>query len=142
MNERWQSRLRTAEAMIALGVARLLIATIPFRHWRRTLGGTDTGQASEIFTAHAKRLADHVDWAARLLPLSTKCLPRAMALSWMLRSRRIDHCVILAVRPAGHRGSDDQLHAWVEISETKLIGDLPGPWIETLRLGHEQCAGT
>jgi hypothetical protein len=80
-------------------------------------------------------LAAHVEWAARLLPFSTKCLPRAMALSWMLRSRRIDHFVVFAVRPPKLRESGDALHAWVEIGGERIIGDLPGPWLETLRLG-------
>jgi len=58
-----------------------------------------------------------------------------MAVSWILRRKRIDHAVVLAVRPAKKRKNDDVLHAWVEIEGTKIIGDVPGPWIETLRLG-------
>jgi len=27
------------------------------------------------------------------------------------------------------------LHAWVEVKGGTILGDLPGPWIETLRLG-------
>jgi hypothetical protein len=70
-----------------------------------------------------------------LLPVQTKCLPRAVALSWILRRRQIQHTLVFAVRPAGLRGSKDDLHAWVEVQGAKLIGDLPGPWLETLRLG-------
>jgi hypothetical protein len=58
-----------------------------------------------------------------------------MALSWFLRFRKIGHFVVFAVRPPGLRGTDDQLHAWVEIEGEKILGDLPGPWVETLRLG-------
>ena len=127
------SRLRTATAIAALCCARVLIATLPFDRWRNSLGGKkDVANPSP---ADARRFAAHVDWAARLLPFSTKCLPRAMALSWILRRKRIGHCVVFAVRPAGLRGADDQLHAWVEVSGEVILGDLPGPWVETLRLG-------
>jgi hypothetical protein len=33
------------------------------------------------------------------------------------------------------RGSEDDLHAWVEVNGNKVIGDLPGEWVETLRIG-------
>ena len=85
----------------------------------------------------ARRLASHVEWAAGRLPFSTKCLPRAMALSWILRSRNIAHCVVFAVRPPELRGSHDQLHAWVEVDGKAIIGNLPGPWVKTLRVGDE-----
>jgi aryl-alcohol dehydrogenase-like predicted oxidoreductase len=81
------------------------------------------------------RSAGHVEWAAVRLPFSTKCLPQAMALSWMLRRKGISHQLVLAARPAHLRDSADALHAWVEVDGTKIVGDLPGPWIETLRLG-------
>ena len=43
--------------------------------------------------------------------------------------------MVFAVRPEAMRDFPDPLHAWVEIDGAKLIGDLPGPWVETLRLG-------
>jgi len=33
------------------------------------------------------------------------------------------------------RGTADDLHAWVEVAGKTILGDLPGPWVETLRLG-------
>lgn len=142
MIERLRSRLRTAEAMTALCGARLLVATIPFKRWRHRLGGTAAQRASWPLATDAERLAAHVDWAARRLPFTIKCLPRAMALSWMLRSRGIAHSVVFAVRPAELRGDDDQLHAWVEWSGKIILGELPGPWVETLRVGAEPACGT
>lgn len=136
--ERWASRLRTATAMAALCRARLLVAALPFSRWRDRLGGTGRQSISAALAADARRYAAHVDWAAKLLPFPTKCLPRAMALSWILRSRGIGHCVVFAVRPAPQRRSDDQLHAWVEVAGEAILGELPGPWIETLRLGDRQ----
>jgi hypothetical protein len=119
--------------MTALTLARLVVAVFPFNRWRQTLGRS--GTAADADAVRAKRLAAHVEWAAKLLPFPTKCLPRAMALSWILRRRRIGHVVVFAVRPSNLRGSKDDLHAWVEVDGVKIIGDLPGPWLETLRLG-------
>lgn len=136
--DRWRSRLRTAGAMASLSWARLMVAAMPFSWWRDTLGGAETGEVANTDIARARRFAAHVEWASQLLPFPTKCLPRAMALSWILRSRRIDHCVVFAVRPVDQRGSDDQLHAWLEVGGEKIIGDLPGPWVEALRLGDSR----
>jgi hypothetical protein len=121
--------------MAALCRAQVVIAILPFRRWRNRLGATSDQPVSEAALADAQRLARHVEWAAKLLPFPTKCLPRAMALSWILRSRRIGHSLVFAVRPAPQRSLEDPLHAWVEIAGLKIIGDLPGPWVETLRLG-------
>jgi hypothetical protein len=118
--------------MAALARARFIVAVIPFDRWQHTLGWH--GQVSDAGLAIAERFARHVDWAGRWLPFETKCLPRAMALSWILRRKKIAHAVIFAVRPTERRGSDDDLHAWVEVGRRRILGDLPGPWVETLRL--------
>ena len=134
--DRWRGRLGTAEAMACLFAARLAVAAVPFARWRDSLGLPASGSpdSSERLEA-GRRLAGQVERAAVRAPFSTKCLPRAAALSWMLRRRRIGHAVVFAVRPEELRDSPDPLHAWVEVEGVKIIGDLPGPWVETLRLG-------
>ncbi|MFL6786781.1 MAG: lasso peptide biosynthesis B2 protein [Sphingomicrobium sp.] len=134
--ERWRSKARTATAMVMLCYARLLVAWVSLARWRDSLGwhSLAAGNPPDALTI-SRKLADHVEWAAVRLPLQTKCLPRAIALSWMLRREQIGHAVVIAVRPADLRGSADALHAWVEVDSQKILGDLPGPWIETLRLG-------
>jgi hypothetical protein len=125
--------------MAALCRARLLVAFVPFRRWRDGLGGASAipdGEANADCVAEGRRLARQVDWAATRLPFPTKCLPRAMALSWMLRSRGIRHLLVFAARPSAKRRSEDAIHAWVEIAGTKVIGDLPGPWLVMLQLGE------
>lgn len=119
--------------MMRLCRACLLVAFIPFHRWRHGLGFA--GEKPGTFeVARARRLAADLEWGARRLPFSTKCLPRAMALSWMLRNKTISHSVIVAVRPPELRESPDALHAWVEVAGQAILGDLPGPWIETARL--------
>ena len=117
--------------MALLCRARLLIAWTPLERWRSTLGETRGDSAPDA----AKQLARQVDRGAGWLPFETKCLPRAIALSWMLRRERIRHGVVIAVRPPQARERGDALHAWVEVDGERVIGDLPGPWVETLRLG-------
>ncbi|MEO7364953.1 MAG: lasso peptide biosynthesis B2 protein [Sphingomicrobium sp.] len=128
--ELWPHRRRVATAIALLCRARILIAAVPLERWRQTLGD-DGGAAS---AAEARKLAKQVERAAAWLPFETKCLPRAMALSWMLRRERIRHALVFAVRPAALRDAADGLHAWIEADGDKVIGDLPGPWVETLRL--------
>jgi hypothetical protein len=128
----WLSRLRTLRAMGALTIARLTVRFLRFDRWSHTLGKRRLGNAR---IPEAQGIARQVEWAASRLPFELKCLPRAMALSWMLRAKGIGHLVVFAVRPAELRDSGDALHAWVEIDGTKVIGDLAGPWFETLRLG-------
>lgn len=107
---------------------------VPLARWRRFLGLSAGASRKDVEIARAA--AADVEWGAKRLPFETKCLPRAMAVSWLLRRKRIGHAVVVAVRPPEMRGSDDALHAWVEVAGETLVGDLPGPWIETLRLGE------
>ena len=119
--------------MTSLARARLEIAVLPFARWRRSLGYAAVGGDR----VEAQLWASHVRWAAQLTPAQMKCLPQAMALSRLLRARRIGHSLVFAVRPSDMRQNADALHAWVELDGEKIIGDLPGPWIQTLRLGAE-----
>lgn len=64
----------------------------------------------------------------------SKCLPRAIALSRMLRRRGIAHRLVIAARPAGARNGADDLHAWIEMGGTIVLGELPGNWIQVLGL--------
>ena len=123
-------RLLTLQAMGALCLARLLIAWVPLRMWRGSLGAP---RESASDARQVQFLAGRVERAAARLPFATKCLPRAMALSWMLRRYRLEHAVVLAIRPAGQRTRDETLHAWVETAQGIVLGDLPGPWHEVYK---------
>lgn len=131
--EVWRLRWRTGQAMVLLAAARLLVALVPFHLWRTSLGGRAPGTGKGN-PAHAIRLAHHVERAGQRLPFATKCLPRAMALSWMLRRRGIAHVISFAIRPPQDRGGADGLHAWVAVSGTIILGDLPGPWAVVHRI--------
>jgi hypothetical protein len=135
----WRERIATLRAVTALCGARLLIVFLPFRVWRSSLGHASSHipERHGQLVAEGERLASHVEWAAHRLPFAAECLPQAMALSWLLRRRAIRHVLVFAVRPAGLRSAPDTLHAWIEIDGVTVLGELPGPWVQTLRLGGE-----
>lgn len=131
-SETWRLRSRTSQAMALLVAARLAVRLVKLERWRGQLGLA--GNTSDADVAEARRLARHVERAAGRLPLETKCLPRAIALSRMLRHRKISHRLVIAARPAEVRSGADDLHAWVELGETIVLGELPGEWLPVLRL--------
>lgn len=122
-------RLLTAEAMALLPLARMLVAKVQMKHWRGSLGAIDAktisvgdgdaNDADPVFM-DALCIARHVERAADRLPFETKCLPRAMALQWMLRRREIATRLVIA-RSVTRRDSDEW-HAWVERGGEMLIG--------------------
>lgn len=139
--EAWRLRRLTLEAMARLCAAWMLVRFVPLARWRGQLGRTvppgaaDTAPGADPETsAEARRLALHVERAAARLPFETKCLPRAIALTRMLRARGLPYCLRIAARPPNERDGTDDLHAWVEVSGVKVIGDLPGNWVVLLNL--------
>lgn len=139
--ETWRLRRLTLEAMLRLGAARVLVRFVPLRFWRNRLGRAapasapdGTAAADHAAIAEARRLALHVERAATRLTFSTKCLPRAIALAGMLRHRGLHYSLRIATRSAQDRGGSNDLHAWVEVGGTKVIGDPPGNWVILLNL--------
>ena len=125
--------------MLVLSTAQLAVIIVPFRRWRERLGtkirdGSE-GRLERSAVEEGQRTAAVVERAAERLPFHTKCLPRAVAVSWLLRRKNLPHSVVFAARPSHLRDSADTLHAWVEVNGAKIMGELPGPWLETLRLG-------
>lgn len=131
-SDTWHLRSRTLEAIAWLFAARLAVGFVRIERWRGHLGLAGIPHKTDI--AEAKRLARHVDRAAGRLPFQSKCLPRAVALSRMLRRRGIAHRLVIAARPANARNGSDDLHAWVELAGVIVLGNLPGNWISVLGL--------
>ena len=133
---RWY--LTVAEAAALLLLARLLVAGPRLGYWRTWLGplierGASTGPATVDY-----RLAHAVERAARRLPGVYKCLPRALALHWMLRRRQRPSELVIAVLPGPRRGTIDDLHAWVEMTGAVLIGELDLPFRPVGRFGGDR----
>jgi hypothetical protein len=89
------------------------------------------------------RLAAAVERAAARLPLTLLCLPRAMALHWLLHREHRPGTLLLGVLPGAARGTLDDLHAWVECDGAVLVGWSEKPYrmlaafaFSTSRKGH------
>ena len=130
---RW--RLLVAEAALLLLAARLLVASLQLRWWRRWLGPMAAGPGTALANDGDRRLARAVERAARRLPGNSKCLPQAMALHWMLARRSRPAQLVIAVLPGAVRGGLDDLHAWVECGAEILIGALDQPFRPLVRFG-------
>ena len=125
--ERWRARGETIEAMLLLALARLLVARVPLGRWRASLGEAVAPIAGAALlrldvNAGPRQLAGAVARAAARLPGESLCLPRAMALHWLLRRRGLGSELQIGVRPHQARGGIGDLHAWVVRDGEVLIG--------------------
>ena len=124
---RWGARGATLEAMVGLGVARLLIARVRFGRWRAWLGAPVAAQTGDPTlrldnNLARRRLARAVARGAARLPGESRCLAQAMALQWMLRRRGLGGVIHLGVLPGDKRGGLDDHHAWVTHANEVLVG--------------------
>ena len=116
----WGERALLAEALVALGVASLMLAVIPFRRVMalvRPAAARPTAAAEEARVIALVRAA--IMACARRVPWRALCLEQALASQWMLRRRRIAATVHYGVGRADDRL---QAHAWVRTSRFDVIG--------------------
>lgn len=106
------------EALVCLGLARLLLRTLPFR---RILAWTDSLQKIRPITGsrEPEGLARMVRAAARHTPWRSLCLEQAMAGRVMLRRRGYSSRLHLGV---GKSGETLEAHAWLECDGEILLG--------------------
>lgn len=82
----------------------------------RLLPAPNRAAADGDLLARAEHIAALFVAVANLHPMRTTCLPRAVALWWLLRRARIDAQIVLGVQPVRqHRASSIAAHAWVEV---------------------------
>jgi Transglutaminase-like superfamily len=109
------------EAAVTLTLASLRLAVVPDRGTARLLGRLDTvpppDHESEIDPAAAMRIGRAVDQLAGVLPWHPVCLPRTIAVTAMLRRRRITCRAHLGIVTANKTA-----HAWVTVGRTVVQG--------------------
>lgn len=116
-----ERRALSIEAVIALGVARLLVLTLPIR-WiaprlepQAALAGNEAA-SEEIL----REIGRAVRTAASKTPWHSACLAQALAGKWMLARRRVRGSIRLGV------AKDDEgklrAHAWLFAGDTILTG--------------------
>ncbi len=132
----WRWRMLVGEGMLRLTLAKLLVAAVPLRHWRRLLGPVRGPQAAAPQPDQAALvLARAVVRGAARLPFETKCLPRAIALHTMLRRCDLPSLLVIGVLDPSQRGTIEDLHAWVESGGIVVIGALDQPFHPLVRFG-------
>lgn len=142
-----KSRLQVLRAASFIAVARFLVRMVPLHVWRASVGEVVAATASASASANssgdagvgapglvrilqnsdpeklalARWLGRCVDRAAGYLPGTSRCLPRAVALHWMLRLKGIPAQTVIAFK-IGDRSGADAYHAWVELDGEMVIG--------------------
>jgi len=113
------------EASALLVWARLLIAFVPLRHWRKQFGelaahGASHPALSEAERETARLVVHAIDRAGRNLPFAFICLPRALAARWMLARRGVDSQLYIGVGRSD--AGETSLHAWLKAGEDWITG--------------------
>ena len=111
------------EAGVWLGVARLVLLTLPFR-WIKRGWGEPQALSAEKSEGTPPELLERVSWAvataSRNLPWDCLCLAQAMAAKAMLKRRGISSTLYLGVAKDGTAPSLS--HAWLTCGEQVLTG--------------------
>lgn len=122
--KRLRGHARVAQAAVLLLIARGLVAAVPMRFWRGSLGTIvpqDTPAAARDVPPAMYPIVSAVERATLRLPLHFKCLPRAMAVQWMAHQRG----VACTLRIGIDREHEEQLHAWIDCGAVTVIGRVP-----------------
>jgi Transglutaminase-like superfamily len=123
-------RMMVVEAILLLGIARLIVLTVPFRLMVQLLSHTpDKGAAGP---ALLERIGWAITVAARNVPWNAVCLPQAIAAKAMLARRGWGASFHLGV------GFNNQgkliAHAWLLAGDTVVVGAAGIPDVTPLQL--------
>ena len=123
----WRARAHIAEAAFLLIYARILIGHVRFGRWRASLGriGAAPPAAPPPAPVDVYHLAHAVDRAGARLRYPFKCLPRAMALHWMLKRRGIGSTLAIGIAKGQAGEQLHDLHAWVVVGDKTVLGADP-----------------
>lgn len=113
-------RLMVIEAACLLGLARMLVITLPFRWVAKAL----TRKTPENEFEMPQKLVVKTAWAisrtSLYTPWKSNCLAKAIAGKYMLRRRRISNTLYLGV--AKDEIGEFEAHAWLKCGETIITG--------------------
>lgn len=111
------------EALVALAIARIVTACLPFRRTAAWLG-TPGAESPATATPEQMRTAEEVGWAVgvlgRRVPWDGRCLAQALAAMGMLRRRGLEGTVTFGVRQGQAAGFD--AHAWLRMGSCIVTG--------------------
>ena len=109
------------EAVLALGLARLLVLFVPFRHIVRMLARIPRNPKSGANLSVNALAHKAVTIAARNVPWNAVCLPQAIATKLMLARRGYRSTLHLGV---GRNDAGGLIgHAWLDAGGMTVVGD-------------------
>lgn len=119
----WADRWLTLEALIWLGLARLVVLTLPFRWITSYMGQTQAVSPvddASVDLDQVKRIARTIRRTSRHTPWDSNCLAQALTAKRMLHRRRINCTLYLGLA----KDDDGQLqaHAWLRSGSFILTG--------------------
>lgn len=139
---RWRHRLAAAwrldpgarwcagEAVVALAIARILVLSFPLHTVAKWLSG---GGGRSSGTDTARRIARLLLPVARVVPFRAKCLEQALALTMMLRRRRIISTLHLGTTRGTVANAVFEAHAWLSVEGEVIVGGPIDRYVELTR---------
>jgi hypothetical protein len=122
----WADRRLLAEAVLCLGLARLSVLSIPFRHLSRRLGAHGRESSTVAHAGPTIRMLRDVMWSlqatSRRLPWRCACIEQGIAGMMMLRRRSIASTLYLGVAREGQAGAHATAHAWLRSGHLVVTG--------------------
>jgi hypothetical protein len=118
-------RLLLLEAFALLGIARLMVLTLPFKWLAVSLGRhmNESGTRMDPSDLHCARIIGQaVRSAANNTPWKSVCLPQAVAAQWMLKRRHIAATLYLGVTKDETKPENLAAHAWLRCGDVILTG--------------------
>jgi Transglutaminase-like superfamily len=112
-----------AEALVALTLASLAIALLPFRTVAAA-ASVRGGRSPRADAEMVRRVRGAVQGWARRVPWRAVCFQRGLALHWMLRRRAIPSVLLYGVR---QQGDELAAHVWVDVDGETVIGGEEAP---------------
>ncbi|MDD5711439.1 MAG: lasso peptide biosynthesis B2 protein [Smithellaceae bacterium] len=120
-----EERLFLIEAVLLLGMARLMTLILPFKYIACSLGRRMAESDPRINTPQlrdAGLVGQAVVSASRYTLWRSVCLPQAIAAHWMLRRRGIPSTLYLGVAKDDANSRKIIAHAWVRCGNVILTG--------------------
>jgi len=116
-------------ALLLLGLARLAILLVPFKHYSRLLGAKQSGAPlpaalENAQSAKARSIGRTVRATAAITPWNAVCLPQAIAAAALLRMARVPYAVYFGLAKDGYDPRKDPMraHAWLQAGERIVTG--------------------
>jgi len=112
-------------ALFWLGVARICVTLLPFRHTVRLLGlrpGESSAALAETDLDSASRIAWAIAAGAARAPWSSTCMVQALAASVLLHRAGIARTLHLGVARDPASGDGFAAHAWVSVGAEVVVG--------------------